>query len=131
MCVICISEVEVLEKDLIAYKVVKQEFLKDFNKFISRFIPQERDSQDSQFGKGTILNYEFDKETVSRFEGSHGIYCYEREQDTKRTSLFLEERVVRVLIPKGTKIKRAKEFLSFSDSAFVILAEAVILLEVL
>ena len=130
MCVICISEAEILDEDLIAYKVVRQEDAGDFVKFVSRFLPKEREQQELPFGKGIVLNYEIDKETVSKFEMSYGVYCYENEQDSRFMNILQMEQILKVRIPKGTKIKRGKEKLSFNCFKPVILAEVVIPFEV-
>lgn len=130
MCVICISEAEILDEDLIAYKVVRQEDAGDFVNFISRFLPKERELQALSFEKGIVLNYEIDKETVSKFEMSYGVYCYENEQDSRFMNILQMEQILKVRIPKGTKIKRGKEKLSFNCFKPVILAEVVIPFEV-
>lgn len=131
MCVICISEVEVLDEDLSVYKVVRQEDEEDFVKFVSRFLPKEREPQERSFGKGEVLNYEIGRETISKFEKSYGVYCYENEQDSRFLDILSMEQILKVRIPKGTRIKRGMEKLSFSYFKPVILAEVVILLEVL
>lgn len=127
MCVYNISEVEVLDQDLIVYKVVRptSDFLLSFK---SKWKPSERTIQESYGDGGTTLEYRLGEKTISGFDVSPGMYCYVEERIARRAvGLSSAEYVLEVRIPKGTKVKSATEiFLRGSIINAVILTEELI-----
>ena len=133
MCVYDISEIEILEEDLEAFKAVMKDPKEEGN-YVSRFEPVIRSAQ--QIGSvpgekyktcGVILSYKFNKETFSSFEDTPGLYCYATFQNAARSGTLFSEyaKVLKVLIPKGTRIKRGKTFQRDKKND-VILTEVVI-----
>lgn len=133
MCVYDISEIEILEEDLEAFKVVVKDPKEEGN-YVSRFAPAIRSVQ--QIGSvkgenyqtcGVILSYKFNKETFSSFEDTPGLYCYATFHDAARIWALYSDysKVLRVLIPKGTRIKRGTTF-QRDKKKDVILTEVVI-----
>lgn len=133
MCVYDVTKTEILEKDLEAFKVVLKDLEEEGN-YVSRFEPLLRSAQqigDVQGEKyqtcGSVLSYQLNKETFSSFENTPGIYCYATARDATRSGLpgVLSSKLLKVLIPKGTSIKRGKTFQS--DKKYdVVLTEVVI-----
>ena len=141
MCVFGVSDIEVLEKDLVAYKVVVNSF-KVQGKFLSRFPPslrrvQKRNLIEKQeeliyYPKvvGITKNYFFNKKSISRFKDSPGLYCFMSIQSALKSGILSGwgTMLLRVIIPKGTKIRKAR---TFEESYYkeTILTEVLIPLE--
>lgn len=142
MCVRDIKEIEILDQDLVAYKLVSTT-KQSPNIFKSFFEPWNRTEQRDPLSLclyrdivGKCFSYELNKKKISRFKTSPGMYCYTIFDGLDS---FLEETVVycktaallKVLIPKGSKIRKSSYSYYYKADLEVILAEEVIPLEVL
>ena len=141
MCVYDASDIEVLEKNLVAYKVVVPA-LKAQGKYLSRFDPLSRRVQGRNFIEkqeewfyypkvvGVTKNYFFNKKSISRFKDSPGLYCFTSIQTAIKSGILIGwgSTLLRVLIPKGTKIRMARTFEDSPDKE-TILTEVLIPLE--
>lgn len=142
MCVRDIKEIEILDHDLVAYKLASTT-KQSPNIFKSFFEPCNRAEQKVPVsydyyvdGVGKCFSYELNKKKTSRFKTSPGMYCFTifDELDT-----FLKVAVggcekaalLKVLIPKGSKIRKSSYSYGHRRDLEVILAEEVIPLEVL
>lgn len=99
MCVYNLSEEKTAEEDFYVYKIVRQ--LND--RFISRVPYELRLPQDGSSHQGQDYFYFLNKEKISLFSNSPGIYVY---QDDK-TWLLNNECILLCRVPKGTKYKIA------------------------
>ena len=117
MCVYDISEIEILEEDLVAYKVVKaSHFEKDVHYSLystTGRLTQIRFEEDDTYyfypiPRGETLVYKISEKTSSSFEDTPGLYCYVSKEALLLVPSFDRVVVLEILIPKGTKIKRAK-----------------------
>lgn len=127
MCVYNISEVQILDKAMIAYKVVRAQLsdsylVKDSKvlegnrdllfSFKSRWKPFERILQKGEPDSGSYISYVIGEKVTSSFETTPGLYCYTDEETAKGVANgFYKECVLRVKIPKGTRIKMAEEII--------------------
>ena len=128
MCVHCISEVEVLDQDLVAYKIVS-------GTKRSRYLPELRELQEGFKDTGLCIQYKEGKVFTSSFDTTPGLYCYALKKEVLKDA-FSCEYVFKVLIPKGTKIKRAEGDVAFCKqqgikSNEVILTEKLLVMEVI
>lgn len=115
MCVFNVSEISILDKDLIAYKAVLISDKK--GKYYSRFDIEHRkpqviknaDSTTSHYPKklGTVETYSLNEQSFSSFEETPGFYCYSLLNGAEKAGMMHPKSAVllEVLIPKGTKIK--------------------------
>lgn len=103
MCVEWVSDWEVVTQDMTAYKFVER----SGDKFISPLPPDKRGSQHPTGEVGAVLEYIFDKETVSDYPGIYCLMGPVRVNDPQAT--------LRVTIPKGTMIRRGKTHLQYED----------------
>lgn len=143
MCVHDIKEIEILDQDLVAYKMVSS-INTPFNVFKSFFEVGNRSEQRDPVSldhyrniSGKCFSYELNKKKVSRFKTSPGMYCYTIFDGLDS---FLKEAtygcntaaLLKVLIPKGSKIRKSSySYYYYKADLEVILAEEVIPLEVL
>lgn len=114
-----VSEVEVLEENMVAYKAMnKMSSVGAASLTLPEWrVPQKKDDGDFYpVPLGTIKRYLRGEVAKSSFDTTPGLYCF-----TLKEEAFLEMgsyvdylhwslqkfRVYQVLIPKGTKIKRA------------------------
>lgn len=141
MCVVNITEISILDDDLIAYKLVRSKVVQGVqfnqNMYFSRYSPigritQVRFKENDKYyfyplPRGGTLVYKIGEKTTSNFKTSPGLYCYASKEALLEVeeSLAFEGSILEVLIPKGTKIKRAKssKLANYED---VILAEELI-----
>ena len=125
MCVFNVSETEILDDDLSAYKIVCKTPLNKNGEFFSRHLPFSRKVQDSYPNSGKDLLYALEEITKSDFENTPGIYCFS-EINLNSSNLNNDEILLEVKIPKGTKIRRANSNQFFTSYFDIILAEKVI-----
>lgn len=101
MCIKYTSGVQVTEKDLIAFKLVRKSVQK--NKFFSRYAPGLRFPQIGyNIGNGKDLDYEIGKLIKSDISETPGLYTYKRYRTLRFSSSHC---VLRVKIPTGTKVR--------------------------
>lgn len=118
MCVYDITELEILEEDLTAYKAVSViSFPKP--KFSSLWHPvfrvsqfNDTDDEDCFYPQrcGDVFTYEIGEKVTSSFETTPGLYCFEKKDGAKNIGINADlpsTALLEVLIPKGTKIRRA------------------------
>lgn len=136
MCVSNLTKIQVLKEDLTAYKVVIAD---KFNKDLcySRYHPTGRLVQfrpEKKKGtfyysspRGETFTYTIGERITSNFEDTPGLYCYVSKEAliAMEDMLLFGSVAMEVLVPKGTKIRRAKS-LGTSDYEDVILTEELI-----
>lgn len=121
MCVSNITEIEVLEEDLVAYKIT------DCARF-SRLSPSGRALQTGFADRGIYLYYDIGLTLKSSFEDTPGMYCFVHKEDALKDK-FGNEHLLEVRIPKGTRIKGATGKLYRNDMPVeVLLAEELVAL---
>lgn len=118
MCVKTISEIQIAEQDIFAYKVVRVVKGRT-TRFQSRVPLHDRNRQIGlpHVRDGKRLFYELDVPITSSFDTTPGLYCYQ----TPKHGLWADETLLMVRIPKDTRYRHA---FSFGEPA--ILAETVI-----
>ena len=109
MCVYNLSKEIIAEEDFYVYKVVREVN----SMFISRIPYENRVKQDGSLNQGQDYLYLLNKEIVSIFSNSPGIYVY---KDNK-IYLSFDECILVCRVPKGTKYKIASTDM-FSDDNF-------------
>lgn len=121
MCVEQVTEIEVLEEDILAYKITNWAGF-------SRYSPGLRDLQTGFDNPGANIFYTIGDTYVSRFEFSPGLYCFVHKEDALKDK-FGNEHLLEVQIPKGTRIKRATGKFYCNDLPVeVLLAEELVVL---
>ena len=100
MCVEWVSEWEVTEHAITAYKVVRK--VKGFRtKYVSPTKPGDRDDTQGGDGRGSVLDYRIGKEVES---DEPGLYCIAHPMALAEKDMVLLE----VVIPKGASIRRGR-----------------------
>lgn len=141
MCVRDIKETEILDHDLAAYKMVSSTssvyVFKSFFDVGNRTEQRDPVSLDHYRNiSGKCFSYELNKKKISRFKTSPGMYCYTVFDGLDSllkevTAHYRTAALLKVLIPKGSKIRKSSYSYFYKNDLEVILAEEVIPLEVL
>ena len=101
MCIKYTSDIQVTEKDLIVFKLVRRSITK--NRFFSRYTRGLRFPQEGYYVEhGKDLDYEIGKRIESDMPETPGLYTYKRYKTLRFSSSCC---VLRVKIPAGTKVR--------------------------
>ena len=138
MCVYNVADTEILEEDMVAYKIVFEGVFEEYKASFSSIcspdgrLPQPYPLQQNREGAypdpfGTVRLYEIGLKAITSFETTPGLYCYISEikafEDLQYYSQYASylSKVLEVLIPKGTKIRRASSYnfgIDYNDTVF-------------
>lgn len=140
MCVLFKTEILQLEEDTVYYKVVTLKNPNEEKQFQSCVKSKARTVQNGYRLKGRVLNYKIGKNTTSSFEDTPGLYCFTTKEAASlfiyvRDAPFVIEKVIRVLVKKGTKIRFATSpfayctYKSLTDNKEVLNGKEVVLVE--
>ena len=141
MCVYGVSEIETLKEDMVAYKLVvfQSQGLGISLCAPSGRVPQKMDEAEGTFYPnplGVSKQYRVGEKVESSFEDTPGLYCYTSYEDARKEGLLYlgycygkcSIRLLEVLIPAGTRIKKGVENMG-AGGLTVILAEEVLPVE--